>query len=116
MTDELLDLLSRVRLLLAEPAFLNWPRRAAAERLTDQIRERLTRPATLAVVGEFSSGKSFLINVLLGELREENGTVRGLLAVDVQPLDRDDHRTRLRTRGARNRALTLPPLRAQPDR
>jgi hypothetical protein len=43
----------------------------------------------LAVVGEFSSGKSFLLNALLGKVtREERGgtaRISGLLATDVNP-------------------------------
>src|SRR5271170_6308488 len=43
----------------------------------------------LAVVGEFSSGKSFLLNAMLGKFRYEetsNGKVLvGLLATDINP-------------------------------
>ena len=43
----------------------------------------------LAVVGEFSSGKSFLLNALLGKFRREEAGERerlvGLLAVDINP-------------------------------
>ncbi len=43
----------------------------------------------LAVVGEFSSGKSFLLNALLGRFRYEDGAggrrIAGLLAVDINP-------------------------------
>jgi GTP-binding protein EngB required for normal cell division len=43
----------------------------------------------LAVVGEFSSGKSFLLNALLGKIaREERGgtaRITGLLATDINP-------------------------------
>src|ERR1019366_2456287 len=46
-------------------------------------------PFVLAVVGEFSSGKSFLLNVLLGKiaLDERPGSTRiaGLLATDINP-------------------------------
>ena len=56
--------------------------RATAERLR-------TGRFVLAVVGEFSSGKSFLLNALLGKIaREERaGTARitGLLATDINP-------------------------------
>ena len=55
-----------------------------------QTAERLrTGRFVLAVVGEFSSGKSFLLNALLGKIvREERaGTARitGLLATDINP-------------------------------
>lgn len=54
------------------------------------IRRRLARGKfVLAVVGEFSSGKSFLLNALLGKFRYETvaGTkqVVGLLATDINP-------------------------------
>src|SRR5580658_1822162 len=55
-----------------------------------QVRTRLQRGKfVLAVVGEFSSGKSFLLNALLGKVRyEETPTGKrlvGLLAVDINP-------------------------------
>ena len=56
--------------------------RAAAQRLR-------TGRFVLAVVGEFSSGKSFLLNALLGKIaREERAGVAritGLLATDINP-------------------------------
>jgi predicted GTPase len=53
-------------------------------------RERLERGTfVLAVVGEFSSGKSFLLNALLGKFRFESIAGReqigGLLATDINP-------------------------------
>lgn len=53
-------------------------------------RERLERATfLLAVVGEFSSGKSFLLNALLGRFRYEHAAGReqivGLLATDINP-------------------------------
>ncbi len=39
----------------------------------------------LAVVGEFSSGKSFLLNALLERVRRDGETISGLLAVGVNP-------------------------------
>lgn len=53
-------------------------------------RERLERSTfVLAVVGEFSSGKSFLLNALLGEFRFEQRPagreIAGLLATDINP-------------------------------
>lgn len=54
------------------------------------IRKRLERSSfVLAVVGEFSSGKSFLLNALLGKFRYEKTPqgerLIGLLAVDINP-------------------------------
>ena len=53
-------------------------------------RERLQSDRfVLAVVGEFSSGKSFLLNALLGKFRYEGAAgsehVAGLLATDINP-------------------------------
>jgi GTPase SAR1 family protein len=53
-------------------------------------RERLERASfLLAVVGEFSSGKSFLLNALLGKFRYEHiagrEQIAGLLATDINP-------------------------------
>lgn len=53
-------------------------------------RERLERATfLLAVVGEFSSGKSFLLNALLGKFRYEQiagrQQIAGLLATDINP-------------------------------
>jgi len=53
-------------------------------------RARLERSKfLLAVVGEFSSGKSYLLNALLGKFRYEETTagkqMAGLLAVDINP-------------------------------
>lgn len=53
-------------------------------------RERLQRSRfVLAVVGEFSSGKSFLLNALLGKFHYETGPntqrIVGLLATDINP-------------------------------
>lgn len=54
------------------------------------VRARLQRGKfVLAVVGEFSSGKSFLLNALLGKFRHEETLAGkrlvGLLAVDINP-------------------------------
>ena len=54
------------------------------------VRARLERSKfILAVVGEFSSGKSFLLNALLGKFRYEEtpsgARLVGLLAVDINP-------------------------------
>jgi predicted GTPase len=54
--------------------------------LVRETRARLERRYTLAVVGEFSSGKSYLLNALLGKTRyDERGTIAGLLATDINP-------------------------------
>src|SRR5215469_8761496 len=56
-----------------------------------RTRQRLERGKfVLAVVGEFSSGKSFLLNALLGKFRHEesaggNQQLVGLLATDINP-------------------------------
>lgn len=55
-----------------------------------EARERLERSTfVLAVVGEFSSGKSFLLNSLLGQFRFETlagrEQIAGLLATDINP-------------------------------
>ncbi len=74
------------RLLVIEP-LLHGDRRAPITR----VRKRLERSRfVLAVVGEFSSGKSFLLNALLGKFRYEEGAggqrqLVGLLATDINP-------------------------------
>lgn len=61
------------------------------ERRTVQAaRERLQSDRfVLAVVGEFSSGKSFLLNALIGKFRHEGAAgseqILGLLATDINP-------------------------------
>lgn len=65
-------------------ALLEW---AGAARV-EAARERLERGKfVLAVIGEFSSGKSFLLNALLGTFRHEGAANRlvGLLATDINP-------------------------------
>jgi predicted GTPase len=73
------------RLIAIENA-IGEERRAAVAR----SRARLERGKfVLAVVGEFSSGKSFLLNAMLGKFRyEETGGAKalvGLLATDINP-------------------------------
>ena len=73
------------RLLALEPLLASEER----EPLT-AARERLARGNfVLAVVGEFSSGKSFLLNALLGKYRYESlggrEQIVGLLATDINP-------------------------------
>jgi predicted GTPase len=63
---------------------LEGERRASLQR----ARLRLARGKfVLAVVGEFSSGKSFLLNALLGKVRydDRSGGVVGLLETDINP-------------------------------
>jgi predicted GTPase len=78
--DELVARLSVIEPLLGDE------RRKAAGR----TRTRLNRRFVLAVVGEFSSGKSFLLNALLGKFRYEetaggSTALVGLLATDINP-------------------------------
>ena len=73
------------RLLVIEGSIGENRRKAVAG-----VRARLERSKfILAVVGEFSSGKSFLLNALLGKFRYEEGPAGprlvGLLAVDINP-------------------------------
>ncbi len=74
------------RLLVVED-LIGDDRRAPVTR----VRARLERGKfVLAVVGEFSSGKSFLLNALLGKFRHEesaggNQQLVGLLATDINP-------------------------------
>ena len=78
------DLVAR---LLVVETLLDPERRAPVTR----TRQRLERGRfVLAVVGEFSSGKSFLLNALLGKFRYEQGpggqtVLVGLLATDINP-------------------------------
>jgi predicted GTPase len=78
--------LDALRDLLAGAELAPWPARAADLARLDAERARLERRFTLAVAGEFSSGKSYLLNALLGKVRrDDNGRVGGLLAVDINP-------------------------------
>jgi predicted GTPase len=78
--------LDALRDLLASADLPAWPARdVELARLTTE-RERLERRFTLAVAGEFSSGKSYLLNALLEKVRRDpQGRVGGLLAVDINP-------------------------------
>ncbi|MBC5811296.1 MAG: dynamin family protein [Candidatus Eremiobacteraeota bacterium] len=82
----LLDVLDELSRLLGGDFLASWPQReTSAARLAD-VRASLVRRFTLAVVGEFSSGKSYLLNALLGKVRyEDNGRIAGLLATDINP-------------------------------
>ncbi len=83
---ELLASIDAVEGLLRDPTLGDWPARAADIASLALARERLERRFTLAVVGEFSSGKSYLLNALLGKTRyDANGRIAGLLATDINP-------------------------------
>jgi hypothetical protein len=84
--QSLVSALDAVQELLANEALDAWPTREDDLSLLGATRERLVRRFTLAVVGEFSSGKSYLLNALLGKVRyEPGGRIAGLLAVDINP-------------------------------
>ncbi|MBD5656497.1 MAG: dynamin family protein, partial [Candidatus Eremiobacteraeota bacterium] len=84
--QELVAALDAVEELLGEAALAAWPTRDDDIALLRATRERLERRFTLAVVGEFSSGKSYLLNALLGKSRfDANGRIAGLLATDINP-------------------------------
>jgi predicted GTPase len=78
--------LDAVESLLRDPALAPWPTREDDLALLAATRARLSRRFTLAVVGEFSSGKSYLLNALLERTRyDANGRIAGLLATDINP-------------------------------
>ena len=86
--DEIADALEALRATLA-PAATWYDAASDLDALAARAALLRTGRFVLAVVGEFSSGKSFLLNVLLGKVaREERmGTTRitGLLATDINP-------------------------------
>lgn len=83
---DLVASLDAVGALLDEEALGGWPSRNDDVALLHATRERLERRFTLAVLGEFSSGKSYLLNALLGQARyDERGRIVGLLATDINP-------------------------------
>ena len=78
--------LDAVARLLHDDALGSWPTRDDDRRAVAAVRTMLDRRATLAVVGEFSSGKSYLLNALLEQTRyDERGRIAGLLATDINP-------------------------------
>jgi predicted GTPase len=86
LPQELIGALEAIRELLATETFASWPTRDDDLAALTLARERLERRYTLAVVGEFSSGKSYLLNALLGQVRyDERGKIAGLLATDINP-------------------------------
>lgn len=79
-------LLDALEEILCSDTLAAWPTRDDDRALLRATRERLERRFTLAVLGEFSSGKSYLLNALLGKTRyDERGRVAGLLATDINP-------------------------------
>ena len=83
---ELLASIDAVDALLRDPGLDAWPAREDDLALLAATRERLERRFTLAVVGEFSSGKSYLLNALLGKVRyDAQSKIAGLLATDINP-------------------------------
>lgn len=63
-----------------------WPSRDDDLATLRAARERLSRRYALAVVGEFSSGKSYLLNALLGKVDyDDRGRIAGVLATDINP-------------------------------
>jgi len=78
--------LDAVEALLADETLASWPTRDDELARLRTARERLERRFTLAVVGEFSSGKSYLLNSLLEKNRYDGtGRIAGLLATDINP-------------------------------
>jgi len=85
-SPHLAALLDAVEELLRGDTLAPWPTRDDDFALLAATRERLERRFTLAVVGEFSSGKSYLLNALLGKTRyDDAGRIAGLLATDINP-------------------------------
>jgi tRNA U34 5-carboxymethylaminomethyl modifying GTPase MnmE/TrmE len=83
---ELVASLATVERVLAGPDLAAWPSRDEDLARLANLRARLERRFTLAVAGEFSSGKSYLLNALLGKVsRASDGRIAGLLAVDINP-------------------------------
>jgi hypothetical protein len=86
LPQDLPGALDATRDLLAGESFAFSPTRDDDLATLATARERLERRYTLAVVGEFSSGKSYLLNALLGQVRyDERGKIAGLLATDINP-------------------------------
>ncbi len=84
--EDLARALDALERLLERGALAAWPTHDDDLALLRVTRERLQRRFTLAVVGEFSSGKSYLLNALLGKTRyDAGGRIAGLLATDINP-------------------------------
>lgn len=72
--------------VLESNALADWPAHDDDLAALRAARERLGRRYALAVVGEFSSGKSYLLNALLAKVRyDERGRIEGVLATDINP-------------------------------
>jgi hypothetical protein len=83
---ELVASLDAVEALVRDGALDGWPTKDDDLALLAATRERLARRFVLAVLGEFSSGKSYLLNALLGKARyDQSGRIAGLLATDINP-------------------------------
>lgn len=86
-SNRLEDLLtSATAMLAAIPSrVLGVPITGVADALTAVIasRERLARPLTIAVMGEFSSGKSTFVNALLGEVVAPMGVLPTTTTINV---------------------------------
>ncbi|MDE2573137.1 MAG: dynamin family protein, partial [bacterium] len=89
--DDVAERLRRLEGHLASPALPPWYGRDGDCALLAQARGRLEEARfVLAVVGEFSSGKSFLLNALLEKVSLERheglpSRLKGLLATDINP-------------------------------
>lgn len=84
--NELSAELDALKTLLSDPALPPWPQRDADLARLETARRRLERRFTLAVLGEFSSGKSYLLNALLGKARyDEARKIVGLLTTGINP-------------------------------
>jgi predicted GTPase len=86
--DDVADCLDELRAVVADGA--SWHDASADSDALERVIARLRHGRfVLAVVGEFSSGKSFLLNALLGKVafEERPGGTRivGLLATDINP-------------------------------
>ncbi len=84
--SELAEALEATGALLSGNLLDPWPTKTDDLAALAATRARLERRYALAVVGEFSSGKSYLLNALIGKTRyDANHKVVGLLATDINP-------------------------------
>jgi predicted GTPase len=83
---ELAEALDATAALLSGVLLDPWPTKTDDLAALAATRARLERRYALAVVGEFSSGKSYLLNALIGKTRYDNNKkIVGLLATDINP-------------------------------
>ena len=111
--------LDALRDLLAGEALAPWPGREGDLARLAAERARLERRFMLAVAGEFSSGKSFLLNALLGKVaRDDRAEARigGLLAIDINPSTATITELEYARRRVRARALSIRPRRTHSAR